>query len=141
MASTNKTIPTSLSPDALIGAIGNKEKQRDAIRLLNIMKSITGEEPVVWGDSIIGFGTYHYTYPSGREGDYFLAGFSPRKKNFSIYIMAGCDRFPGLMEQLGTFRTGKSCLYVNRLKDIDESVLKELISASVSWMRETYPPA
>ena len=139
MASTNKTVPTSLSPDALIRAVDDKEKQRDAIKLLEILKTVTGEDPVIWGSSIIGFGTYHYKYQSGREGDYFITGFSVRKNNLSIYIMAGFDRFPELMEQLGTFKTGKSCLYVKRLRDIDESVLTELISKSVTWMKNKYP--
>lgn len=103
------------------------------------MESVTGERPVVWGDSIIGFGTYHYKYKSGREGDYFLTGFSPRKNNFSIYIMAGSDRFPALMNKLGKFKSGKSCLYVKRLQDINEPVLKELITKSVTWMKEMYP--
>ena len=139
MSSKNKTVPTPTSAESLIRAIDNDAKREDAKRLLKIMGTITREDPVVWGSSIIGFGSYHYTYSSGREGDYFLTGFSPRKNSFSIYIMAGFDRFPELMKKLGKYKTGKSCLYVKQLDDIDESVLKELIQESVNWMRQKYP--
>ncbi|MDX1591459.1 MAG: DUF1801 domain-containing protein [Balneolaceae bacterium] len=139
MSSKNKTVPTPTSAESLIRAIDNDVKREDAKRLLKIMGTITREDPVVWGSSIIGFGSYHYTYNSGREGDYFLTGFSPRKNSFSIYIMAGFDHFPELMKKLGKYKTGKSCLYVKQLDDIDESVLKELIQESVNWMRQKYP--
>lgn len=92
----------------------------------------------MWGDSIIGFGRYHYVYDSGREGDWFLAGVSPRKRSLTVYIMAGFDRYDELMAKLGKHRTGKSCLYINKLEDVDTEVLRELVAASVGHMRERY---
>ena len=92
----------------------------------------------MWGKSIVGFGKYHYQYESGREGDFFLSGFSPRKQALTIYVMAGFSKFPKLMKKLGKYKTGKSCLYVKKLDDIEESVLTELINQSLKYMRETY---
>ena len=92
----------------------------------------------MWGPSIIGFGTYHYKYASGREGDWMLTGFSPRKTKHSLYIMAGFKRFDDLMQKLGKYKTGKSCLYVNKLEDIDEEVLRQLIRESMEYMKEKY---
>ncbi len=102
------------------------------------MKSATGAEPRIWGAGMIGFGSYHYRYASGREGDWFLAGFSPRKHNLTLYIMAGFDRYEALLKRLGKFTTGKSCLYVKRLADVDEAVLRDLIASSVQHMQQTY---
>ncbi len=102
------------------------------------MKEITGEEPTLWGDSIVGFGRYHYTYESGREGDWFLTGFSPRKQNLTLYIMAGFDDYDDLMNKLGKYKTGKSCLYVKKLQDIDLPILKQLIKQSVVHTSKTY---
>jgi hypothetical protein len=99
------------------------------------MKRVTGAEPRLWGAVMVGFGSYHYRYESGREGDWFVTGFSPRKGNLTLYIMAGFDRYPELLERLGKFKTGKSCLYVKKLADVDEQVLVELIAASVDHMR------
>ena len=96
---------------------------------------VTGEEPVMWGSSIVGFGEYHYRYESGREGDFFLAGFSPRKANLVLYIMSGFPRHAELMERLGKHRTGKSCLYINKLEDVDLDVLRELVRRSVEHVR------
>jgi hypothetical protein len=103
------------------------------------MKDWLGEAPVMWGPSIVGFGSYHYKYESGREGDFFIAGFSPRKAALTIYIMAGFSRYDELMSKLGKYKTGKSCLYVKRLSDIDIDVLKSLVLASVAWVQEKYP--
>ncbi len=91
------------------------------------MKEITGEEPAMRGESIVGFGDYHYKYASGIEGDFFRVGYSPGKQNLSIYIIAGFERYPDLMEKLGKYKTGKSCLYINKLEDVDENVLREMI--------------
>ena len=102
------------------------------------MQRVTGEPPTMWGDSIVGFGSYHYVYDSGREGDWFLTGFSPRKRNLSLYIMAGFSDYDELMERLGKHKTGKSCLYVNRLSDIDLDVLEALVRQSVAHMRKAY---
>ena len=98
------------------------------------MKEITGEEPVMWGTSIIGFGSYQYKYASGREGEWFLTGFSPRKQNITLYIMSGFDQYDQLLAKLGKYKTGKSCLYINKINDIDTDVLKELVKQSVEHM-------
>jgi hypothetical protein len=94
---------------------------------------------VMWGDSIVGFGEYHYKYASGREGDWFLTGFSPRKQNLTLYIMSGFSEYEAFLNKLGKFKTGKSCLYVNKIEDIDLSTLKELIQRSVQHVVETNP--
>lgn len=103
------------------------------------MSRATGEKPMMWGTTIVGFGTYHYKYDSGREGDWMLTGFSPRKQALTLYIMSGFDKYQELMDQLGTYKTGKSCLYVKRLSDINLNVLVELVQESVRYMRRQYP--
>ena len=107
--------------------------------LLTVMQKTTGCGPKRWGPAIIGFGTYHYRYESGREGDWFLTGFSPRKNDLTLYIMAGFDRYDSIMKRLGKYKTGKSCLYIKKLADIDRDALRELIGASVGHIRRTYP--
>ncbi len=98
------------------------------------MKQITKAEPQMWGTSMVGFGTYHYKYESGREGDWFVAGFSPGKQNLTLYIMAGFSRYDQLLSKLGKFKTGKSCLYLNKIADVDLPTLKELIKQSVAYV-------
>lgn len=127
----NKTQPTDASVTAFLDAVENETRRSDARRVLELMREVTGEEPRMWGPGIVGFGDYHYRYDSGREGDWFLTGFSPRKANLVLYIMSGFPRHAELMERLGKHRTGKSCLYVNRLDDLDLDVLRELIRRSV----------
>ena len=102
------------------------------------MEQITGEPPKLWGKSIVGFGSYHYTYASGREGDWMLAVFSPRKKDLSIYIIAGVDHRPELLEKLGKFKHGKSCLYVKNLEQIELDILEQIVSSSVDILRMRY---
>ena len=136
---TNKTRPEAASADAFIAAIEDPDRRSDCTRIAGIMAEATGAPATMWGASMVGFGSYHYRYASGREGDWFLTGFAPRKSNISLYIMAGFDRFDSLMRDLGKYKTGKSCLYIKRLADIDEAVLIELIHESVAWMREQYP--
>lgn len=133
-----KTTPTDKNTLNFLNTIENDGKREEAKTIMNLMKKVTGENPKMWGDSIVGFGSYHYKYESGREGDWFLTGFSPRKQNFSIYIMAGFSNYENLMEKLGSYKTGKSCLYVKRLNDIDLNVLTELIRESVQYMKEKY---
>jgi hypothetical protein len=133
-----KTKPNQQSVTDFLNAIESEQKRNDSFELLDLMKSITNCEPKMWGDSIIGFGSYHYVYDSGREGDWFLTGFSPRKRNFSLYIMAGFTRYQELLNQLGKHKTGKSCLYINKLEDIDLNILQELIEESVKYMRDKY---
>lgn len=133
-----KTRKNDASVLDFLKAVQHEKRRRDSLRMLEIMKEVTGEEAVMWGPSIVGFGSYHYVYKSGREGDWMLTGFSPRKQALTLYIMSGFDRFDELMEKLGTFTTGKSCLYVKNLEDIDESVLRELIQASIEHVKTIY---
>ncbi|HQF70706.1 MAG TPA: DUF1801 domain-containing protein [Promineifilum sp.] len=124
---------------AFLNAVPDESKRADALRMMAIMREVTGEEPRLWGDNIVGYGHYHYKYASGREGDWFLAGFSPRKANLTLYIIAGFEQFEELRARLGKHTVGKSCLYVKRLADLDEATLRELIGRSVAHMRATNP--
>lgn len=122
---------------AFLESVENERRKQDSFAILDIMEDITGKTPKMWGGSIIGFGSYHYTYDSGREGDWFVTGFSPRKQNLSLYIMGGFDAYDDLLSRLGKHKIGKSCLYVNKLADVDMDVLKSLIAASVQHMQDT----
>jgi len=133
-----KTKETDASVEAYLNQVEDEKKREESFQILELMREVTGEEPKMWGDSMVGFGSYHYRYESGREGDMFLAGFAPRKRNFSLYIMAGFEEYDDLLERLGKHKTGKSCLYVNKLADVDLQVLRELVRASVEHMRETH---
>ena len=130
-----KTKPTNDSVDAYIDAISDERTQRDCRKLLALMKRVTGEKPRLWMNQTVGFGTYHYKYPSGQEGDWFITGFAPRKANLTLYIMPGFTEYGDLMAKLGKHKTGKSCLYIKSLDDVDMSVLEELVDKSVSHMR------
>lgn len=134
-----KTRATDANVETFIESIADESRRQDCRSLLELMKRASGSEPKMWGTSIVGFGSYHYRYASGREGDWFLAGFSPRKTDLTLYVMAGFDRYDTLMGRLGKFKTGKSCLYIKRLADVDPSVLRELVTASVKHMKDTYP--
>ena len=138
MAAENKTKATKQSVATFLNGIDDKDKRADAKKVAAIMQKVTGEKAAMWGSSIVGFGQYHYKYESGREGDFMLAGFAPRKKALTIYIMAGFKLYDSLMKKLGKYKTGKSCLYVKRLSDIDEKVLTQLIDKSVEYMRNNY---
>jgi hypothetical protein len=133
-----KTQKNDASVMDFLQSVENEQRRSDSLRLLRIMQEVTGEEPVMWGPSIVGFGSYHYRYESGREADWMLTGFSPRKQALTAYIMAGFDRYDELMAKLGTYTTGKSCLYLKKLDDVDESVLRELIDASCAHMQTKY---
>ena len=135
----NKTGVSAKSVEDFIDAVSDGQKRQDCRDMIALMRDVTGHQPKMWGSSMVGFGSYHYRYESGREGDMFLTGFSPRKSAFTIYIMPGFERYQALMEQLGPHRTGKSCLYVKNLEVIDRDVLKEIIRDSVARMREKYP--
>lgn len=126
-----KTQPHNASVEEFLTRVENEPRKKDAFEVLELMKRVTGEEPVMWGASIIGFGSYHYKYASGREGDWLAAGFSPRKQALTLYITSGFDEHDDLLTRLGRHRTGKSCLYVKRLTDIDMDVLAELVRLSV----------
>lgn len=133
-----KTKKNDASVTAFLNKVKNKQRRDDCFEVLELMKEITMEEPKMWGPSIVGFGSYHFIYASGREGDWMVTGFSPRAKSLTLYIMAGFDRYEELMEKLGKFKTGKSCLYLSKLEDVDKSVLKKLIKASVQHMKKRY---
>ncbi|MDX2444330.1 MAG: DUF1801 domain-containing protein [Bacteroidales bacterium] len=130
-----KTKPTDQKAKEFLNTLENEQKRKDAFKLLNIMKEVTGEEPLMWGPSIIGFGSYHYKYASGREADWMLTGFSPRKNNLTVYIMQGFDKYDQYLAKIGKHKTGKSCLYLKSLDDLDLDVLKSLISESVEYMK------
>jgi hypothetical protein len=133
-----KTRPNEQSVGDFLAGVEDEQKRNDCFRLIEIMQKITGEPAVMWGGSIVGFGTYHYKYASGREGDWPLTGFSPRKRNLTLYIMSGFSRYDELMAALGTYKTGKACLYVKSLDDVDHDTLTELIALSVDHMRTSH---
>lgn len=134
-----KTTENSGSVRDFLASIDDPQKRRDCRAVARLMKEATGKRPKMWGDSIVGYGKYHYKYESGREGDFFLTGYSPRKQNLTLYVMNGFDDRDELLEKLGKHKTGKSCLYIKRLDDVDLDVLEELIRGSVEAMREKYP--
>jgi len=136
--SQNKTRPTTTSVTSFLDSIEDEIQRQDSYTLISIMKGITGEEPVMWGPSIIGFGSYHYKYDSGREGDMMLTGFSPRRQSLSLYMLAGFNKYEALLQKLGKHKTGKSCLYIKRLTEINMDVLTELIKASYTHYNHKY---
>ena len=134
----NKTRPNKASVTAFLNAIDDKGRRADAKKVAAMMRKATGCRAKMWGSSIVGYGQYHYKYASGREGDWALVGFSPRKQNLSVYIMPGFKSFEPLMKKLGKYKTGKSCLYIKKLDDVDEAVLEKLIVDSVKFMKKRY---
>lgn len=135
----DKTQPTKASVAQFLNRIENDSKRRDAKAIDQMFREITGVKPTMWGPSIIGYGTYHYTYDSGREGDFMRLGFSPRKQSLTLYILSGFRKYASLLKKLGKHKTGKSCLYVNRLDDIDMDVLRNLAQESWNEMNRRYP--
>jgi len=134
-----KTKATRASVDKYLAAIGDEQRRDDCRALAKLMTGITKEPPVMWGPSIVGFGSYHYRYASGHEGDSCLAGFASRKGDISIYVTSGFEGQETLLAKLGKYKTGKVCLYVKRLADIDLEVLESLVEGSVAEMRRRYP--
>ena len=132
-----KTKLNNRSVERFLNSVPDKQKRQDCFTLLKLMQQVTRAEPKMWGSSIVGFGSYHYAYASGREGDWFVAGFSPRKQNLTLYIMAGFEQYDTLLQKLGKHKTGKACLYINRLDDIHLPTLKKLIQHSVKHMTKT----
>ena len=130
-----KTKRTKASVAAFLKAIPDPARRRDCLAVKRIMEQVTRSKAAMWGPSIVGFGTYRYQYPSGQAGEWMLTGFSPRKANLTLYIMAGFGFRKDLMRKLGTFTTGKSCLYIKSLEDVDSKVLQQLIRASVRYMK------
>jgi hypothetical protein len=129
-----KTKPTNQDVHQFIKAVEDEKKRVDSFEILKLMQKVTGEKPVMWGPSIVGFGSYHYKYKTGQEGDWPLTGFSPRKQNLTLYIMSGFKRYEELLSKLGKFKTGKSCLYIKKMEDINTKVLEELIRQSVDYI-------
>jgi hypothetical protein len=130
-----KTKPTDASVRDFLDKVPEPERRADCLAIAKIMEEITGEKPKMWGPSIVGFGAYHYKYASGREGDWPITGFSPRKKDLTLYMMMGFEKHADLMRQLGKHSVGKSCLYIKRLSDVDVPTLKKLIKVSVKDLK------
>ena len=127
----NKTRPTEASVEEFLNNVPNERRRKDSFRVLEIMREESGEEPRMWGDSIVGFGEYHYKYASGREGDAPRIGFSPRKQNLTLYLNFDYDGFDALMARLGKAKTSVTCLYINKLEDVDLTVLREMVRRSL----------
>jgi hypothetical protein len=137
-----KTKATESGVDAFLKGIADAERRADAVRLLEVMREVTGQPPRMWGSAMVGFGDHHYVHPSGREGDTFLAGFSPRKDALALYFWAGLqERFGAELPRLGKVKAGKGCLYVKRLADVDLAVLREMIQANVAHLAAAAKPA
>jgi hypothetical protein len=131
-----KTKVNDASVTDFLNSVADEQKRNDSFEILKIMKEASQEEPKMWGSSIVGFGSYHYKGASGREGDWMQIGFSPRKQNITLYIIPGFERYQGLMKKLGKYSTGKSCLYIKKLSDVDMDVLKELMTESLKVMKK-----
>ena len=138
-ANQNKTTATKRNVKTFLASIDDEQQRQDTATVLELMARVTGDEPTMWGSSIVGFGQYHYTYASGREGDFFLTGVSPRKANLTLYIMPGFAKLGPLLNKLGKHKTARSCLYIKRLEDVDLGVLETLVARSVDEMRRMYP--
>jgi hypothetical protein len=135
----NKTKPTKLSVTAFTNALTDPTRRADAKALVKMMQSAAGEKPKMWGPAIVGFGSYHYTYDTGREGDMPLIGFSPRKVAMVLYIMTGFSDSEALLAKLGKHTTGKACLYIKKLADVDQKVLETLLVKSIAAIRARHP--
>jgi len=133
-----KTKPTRASVTSFINAVENETRRKDAKTLFALMKKLTGDKPTMWGPSIIGFGAYHYKYESGREGDFMLVGFSPRKANMVLYALGSLKDNDPLLSKLGKFKRGRSCLYINKLDDVDMNVLEKVIQKSYETTKKKW---
>ena len=129
-----KTKPTKASVSGFLNKVSDKSRREDCLKVLEIMKDVTGEEPEMWGESIVGFGRYRYEYQSGTKGEWMITGFSPRKGDLTLYLMSGFEAVPDLMARLGKHKTGKSCLYLKKLADVDVKVLRKLVEKSIKGM-------
>ena len=134
----NKTQPTKVKPKTFISALDHPKRKEDGLVLLEFFNQVTGLKPVMWGPSIIGYGRYHYKYESGREGEFLMTGFSPRKTALTVYIMPGYQDMSDELSRLGKHKTGRSCLYINKLEDIDMDVLQEIVLNGLEYMRDNY---
>jgi len=131
-----KTKPTEASVKEFLNQIPDKARRDDCFTIAKLMEEATGAKPKMWGPSIVGFGTFHYKYASGREGDWLVTGFSPRKNDLTLYMMLGFEQHRELMQQLGKYKTSKSCLYIKRLDEVHLPTLKKLIKQSVKQLRD-----
>ena len=131
-----KTKKNDADVGAFLDGIENEKRRADCRAVVALLAEATGEPPAMWGDSIIGFGSYHYRYPTGREGDWMAAGVSPRKRNLTVYVMTGFERHEALMKKLGRYTTGKSCLHIRKLEDVDLDVLRELVRESFALVSQ-----
>ena len=131
-----KTKVNDVSVEGFLNSVADEQKREDCFEILKLMKQVTKETPKMWGTSIVGSGSYHYKGASGREGDWMLTGFSPRKQNLTLYLMSGFDAHKDLLKKLGKYKTSVGCLYINKLADVDKKVLKELVAASVKTMKK-----
>jgi hypothetical protein len=138
---TNKTTETTQDVINFVKSWAGEKRHEDSFRLIELMKEVSGEEPKMWGPSIIGFGRYHYKYDSGHEGDAPLIGFSPRKAAISLYVHTGHKDHKSLVDQLGKFKIGKACIYINKLSDIDEKKLKQLMKETIKFIKSKYKTA
>ena len=129
-----KTKSTNASVSKFLASVKDAQRREDCLAVAKIMKKATGDDPKMWGPSIVGFGAMRYKYTSGRELDWFITGFSPRKNDLTLYIMPGVERFGDLLKSLGKYKTGKSCLYIKKLSDVNASVLRAIVDASVKEM-------
>ncbi|MEJ6639351.1 MAG: DUF1801 domain-containing protein [Octadecabacter sp.] len=139
MPTDTKTHATPVDPRSFIEAVDQPVRRADALVLDDLYRRITGWRPRMWGQTIVGYGSYHYVYDSGREGDSLAAGFSPRKANLSLYIVPGYQDYDAILSRLGKYKMGKSCLYINKLSDVDMGVLEELIRTGVTDLAKIYP--
>ena len=126
-----KTKKNDASVEKFLASVADPKKREDTQVILELMKKITSDEPKMWGSSIVGFGSLHYTYASGQEGDWFVVGFSPRKQNLTLYVNGPFAESPDLMEKLGKHKTGRSCIYINKLEDVDMKVLEKIIRKAI----------
>ena len=131
-----KTKVNEASVEGFLNSVADEQARKDSFEILKMMKQVTKEEPKMWGASIVGFGSYHYKGASGREGDWMLIGFSPRKQNLTLYLMHGFDVHKDLLKKLGKHKTSMGCLYIKKLDDVDKKVLKELVTESVKRMKK-----
>lgn len=131
-----KTKVNAASVESFLNSVEDEQKRADCFEILKIMQQVTKEKPKMWGASIVGFGTYHYKGASGREGDWMLTGFSPRKQNLTLYLMGGFDMHKDLLKKLGKYKTSVGCLYIKKLEDIDKKVLKQLVTQTVKTMKK-----
>ncbi len=135
MRNDNKTRINDQNVIEFLESVENKRRREDSLKLLDIFEEVSGEDPKMWGDKIIGYGRYHYVSKSGREGDWMVTGFSPGKQHLSLYIMSGFKVVSAYLEKLGKYKLGKGCLYINKLDDVDIEVLKDLIETSIGAVK------